>query len=204
MTYNYQGKPSSNIIGYGALLIAVLCVACGKKEASTTPASSAVTETSNDVSADQIKTGAAKATTGVSHAGRTNTGYAIQIVSAVRVGNQPGRDRQVFEFNDAGLPEWEVKYVDQPLLDCGNGESVSVAGDAWLQIIFRGAQAHTEAGEESGGSRRQVINQTILRELLRTCDFEGEVIWVAGLSRPNAYTAQVLAEPSRLVVVVLH
>ena len=204
MRLDHSGKPVSHYIGFSALLVAALCVGCGKKEESAAPSSSAVRETSNEVGADQIKIEAAKNTTGVSLAGRTNSGYAMQIVSAVRVGNQPGRDRMVFEFNDAGLPEWEVKYVDQPLLDCGSGESVVVSGDAWLQITFRGAQAHTEAGEESGGPRRQIVNQTILRELVRTCDFEGEVMWVAGVVRPNAYTAQVLAEPSRLVIDVLH
>lgn len=203
MRLDHHGKPLSNYVGYSALLIAIFCVGCGKKEESATP-SSAVPETSNEVGTDPIKVDAAKPTTGVSLAGRTNSGYAIQTVSAVRVGNQPGRDRMVFEFNDIGLPEWEVKYVDRPLLDCGSGDSVSVAGDAWLQITFRGAQAHTEAGEESGGPRRQIVNQTILRELVRTCDFEGEVTWVAGVIRPNGYTAQVLAEPSRLVIDVLH
>lgn len=204
MGLDHHVKPVSYFIGFGVLLMAALCVGCGKKEESATPSPSAVTQTANDAAADQTKTVAAKPTTGISLAGRTNTGYATQRVNAVRIGNQPGSDRMVFEFNDAGLPEWEVKYVGQPLLDCGSGESVSVVGDAWLQITFRGAQAHTEAGKESGGPRRQVINQKMLHELVRTCDFEGEVTWVAGVVRPTGYTAQVLAEPSRLVIDVSH
>ena len=201
MGLDHHVKAVPNSIGFSVLLMAALCVGCGKKEESATPS---VTQTANDAAADQTKTVAAKPTTGTSLAGRTNSGYAIQRVSAVRIGNQPGSDRIVFEFDDVGLPEWEVKYVDQPLLDCGSGEPVTVSGDAWLQITFRGAQAHTEAGEESGGPRRQVINQEMLHELVRTCDFEGEVMWVAGVVRPDGYTAQVLAEPSRLVIDVLH
>ena len=204
MGLGHHGKPLSNSIGFGVLLMAALCVGCGKTEESATPSSSVVTQTANDAAADKSKTVAAKPTTGISLAGRTNRGYAIQRVSAVRIGNHPGIDRMVFEFYDTGLPEWEVKYVDQPLLDCGSGEPVTVSGDAWLQITFRGAQAHTEAGEESGGPRRQVINQKMLHELVRTCDFEGEVIWVAGVVRPDGYTAQVLAEPSRLVIDVFY
>ncbi len=204
MGLGHHGKPLSNCMGFGVLLMAALCVGCGKTEESATPSSSVVTQTDNDAAADKSKTVTAKPTTGISLAGRTNSGYAIQRVRALRIGNEPRSDRIVFEFDDAGLPEWEVKYVDQPLLDCGSGESVSVGGDAWLQITFRGAQAHTEAGEESGGPRRQVINQEMLHELVRTCDFEGEVTWVAGVARPNGYTAQVLAKPSRLVIDVLH
>ena len=204
MGLGHNVKPVPNCMGFGVLLMAALCVGCGKTEESATPSSSVVTQTDNDAAADKSKTVAAKPTTGISLAGRTNSGYAIQRVRAVRIGNHPGSDRVVFEFYDAGLPEWEVKYVDQPLLDCGSGESVCVGGDAWLQITFRGAQAHSEAGEESGGPRRQVINQKMLHELVRTCDFEGEVTWVAGVFRPNGYTAQVLAEPSRLVIDVSH
>ena len=201
MGLGHHGKPVPNCMGFGVLLMAALCVGCGKTEESATPS---VTQTANDAAADQTETVAAKPTTGISLAGRTNSGYATQRVRAVRIGNHPGSDRVVFEFYDAGLPEWQVKYVDRPLLDCGSGEPVTVSGDAWLQITFRGAQAHTEAGEESGGPRRQIVNQANLRELVRTCDFEGEVMWVAGVVRPDGYTAQVLAEPSRLVIDVLH
>lgn len=201
MKHKFRGKIGSCNIGAGVLLFALLCVGCGKQEA---PKAEAVGKTPDETSVDQVKFDAARQTTGISVAGRTNSGYAMQTLKGARVGSQSGMDRLVFEFNDTGLPEWEVQYVDQPLLDCGSGEPVSVAGDAWLQISFRGAQAHTEAGEESGGPRRRVLSQTILRELVRTCDFEGEVVWVVGVARRNAYTAQVLADPSRLVVDVLH
>lgn len=201
MRHKFRGKIGPYNIGAGVLLFALLCVGCGKQDE---PKAEAVVKTPDETSVDQVKFDAARQTTGISVAGRTNSGYSVQILESVRVGNQPGTDRVVFEFNDAGLPEWEVQYIDQPLLDCGSGEPVSVAGDAWLQISFRGAQAHTEAGEESGGPRRQELSQSVLRELVRTCDFEGEVIWVVGTARRNAYTTQVLADPSRLVVDVLH
>ena len=106
MGLDHHVKPVSYFIGFGVLLMAALCVGCGKKEESATPSPSAVTQTANDAAADQTKTVAAKPTTGISLAGRTNTGYATQRVNAVRIGNQPGSDRMVFEFNDAGLPEW--------------------------------------------------------------------------------------------------
>ena len=81
---------------------------------------------------------------------------------------------------------------------------VPVAGDAWLQIRFIGAQAHTEAGEPTSGPRRRVVDQPVMRELVRTCDFEGQVTWVLGVASPNAYTPRVLAAPSRLVIDISH
>jgi len=202
MRLDHDGKPASNYLGFCALLLAALCAGCGKQEESF--AGSPKVQSAMPDEVKTFDTLSAAQTTGISLAGRTNSGFASQILSAVRIGNQPSLDRLVFEFNDAGLPEWEVKYVEQPLLDCGSGEPVLVAGNAWLQIIFRGAQAHTEAGEATSGPRRRVVNQTAVRELVRTCDFEGEVTWVAGLGRANAYTPLVLAEPSRLVIDIAH
>lgn len=123
---------------------------------------------------------------------------------AVRIGKQPGADRLVFEFDTPGLPEWKVEYVDRPVRDCGSGDTVPVAGDAWLQIRFSGAQAHTEQGASTSGPRRRPLAQTIARELVRTCDFEGEVTWVVGVAKPNPYTARALASPSRLVIDIAH
>jgi len=185
------------------LIVAVLCSGCGRQEESVVAspkAGSAMpdeTKTTESISGEETK--------GASVVGRTNTGYAIQILKAVRFGNQPGMDRMVFEFNDAGLPEWEVKYVEpSQVVDCGSGEPVAVAGNAWLQISFRGAQAHTEAGEATSDPRRRLLNQIALRELVRTCDFEGEVTWVAGVMRENEYVPRVLTEPSRLVIDIAH
>ncbi len=144
-------------------------------------------------------------TTGSSAIGRTHSGQASQTLLAVRVGKQTGMDRLVFEFNEAGLPEWEVKYVEPALLvECGSGDPVSIAGSAWLQITFRGAQAHTEAGAPTSGPYRRKPGQAALLELVRTCDFEGEVTWVAGVVRESKYTPRVLDEPSRLVIDIAH
>jgi hypothetical protein len=73
-----------------------------------------------------------------------------------------------------------------------------------LQIRFTGALAHSEQGRSTSGPRRRKLSQTIARELVRTCDFEGEVTWVIGLARPNPYTPRIMSAPSRLVIDVAH
>jgi len=143
-------------------------------------------------------------TVGASRGAATHRSGTVPILRAVRVGKQPGVDRLVFEFNTAGLPEWDVEYVDRPVRDCGSGDAVPVAGDAYLQIRFTGAQAHTEKGESTSGPRRRPLAQPIARELVRTCDFEGEVTWVVGVARPNPYTPRTMVEPSRLVIDIAH
>ncbi len=203
MRFEKQRKNAPDFLRIAVWATAILCGGCGKQEETVAP--SPVTKSAMSDETNTAESLTAAETKGVSVVGRTNGGYAIQILKAVRFGNQPGMDRMVFEFNDAGLPEWEVKYVEpSQVVDCGSGEPVSVAGNAWLQITFRGAQAHTEAGEATSGPRRRMLNQIALRELVRTCDFEGEVTWVAGVMRENEYIPRVLAEPSRLVIDVAH
>ena len=126
------------------------------------------------------------------------------MLRAVRSGKQPGADRLVFEFEGAGLPGWQAEYVDSPVRACGSGDPVPVSGAAWLQVRFNGARAHTDQGKPAGGPPRRALAQPVARELVRTCDFEGEVTWVVGVARPAHFTAKPLSAPSRLVIDLAH
>lgn len=148
--------------------------------------------------------GAPAPTVGASRGAATSRAAKPPVLRAVRSASQPGYDRVTFEFNSAGLPAWRAEYVDRPVVECGSGEPVRIAGNAWLQISFSGAQAHSEKGESTSGPRRRKLSQPIARELARTCDFEGEVIYVIGVAKPNAYTARTMSAPSRLVIDVAH
>jgi hypothetical protein len=139
-----------------------------------------------------------------SSASSTRSGDGTPILKAVRTAESARADRVAFEFNGQGLPAWEVKYINPPVRDCGSGEPVAVAGKAWLQVHLVGAQAHTETGEPATEPRRRAVNHKVLRELVRTCDFEGNVTWVAGLVSRNSYTPLVLTEPSRLMINIAH
>ena len=124
----------------------------------------------------------------------------IPVVRALRIGGHNERDRLVFEFAGQGLPAWKIEYVARPLTDCGGADTVATTGEAWLQVRFIGARAHDESGHPTSGPARRVANLPVLREVVRTCDFEGEATWVASLARPAAYTPRTLEDPARLVV----
>ena len=143
-------------------------------------------------------------TTGPTKGNATSHAKQPPVLRAVRSAKQDGFDRLTFEFDTDGLPAWNVEYVDKPVVNCGSGEPVKVAGDAFLQIRFTGAQAHSESGKSTSGPRRRPLAQVVARELVRTCDFEGEVTWVIGLVRPNPYTPRVMSQPSRLVIDIAH
>jgi hypothetical protein len=205
----------NNAIGKIALLTlfsATVAVGCQRdqnappapSQPATPPAPAVVAQPAPAVVAPPVSDNRPAATIGASSAAATSSSGENPILRDVRSGKQPAADRLVFEFDTGGLPAWKVEYVDRPVRDCGSGEAVPVAGDAWLQIRFAGAQAHTEQGASTSGPRRRPLAQTVAQELVRTCDFEGEVTWVVGVARPNPYKILALSGPSRLVIDIAH
>ena len=120
-------------------------------------------------------------------------------LTAVRTARHEGFARVVFEF-EGGVPAVHLEYIDRPVRACGSGDVVDLPGDGWLQVRFSGARAHTEAGETTVMDRERSLALPVLRGLTLTCDFEGEVTWVAGVAVPNRYRAFTLDAPARLVV----
>lgn len=122
----------------------------------------------------------------------------------VRTAGHPGFDRLVFEFAADSVPQWRAGWVQAPVTDCGAGQVVPVGGTAWLQVRFSGAAAHTPEGHPTSGPRQRRLHHSLLRDLVRTCDFEGEVTWVAGLAGKRPYRTEVLESPPRLLVDFMH
>jgi hypothetical protein len=115
-----------------------------------------------------------------------------------------GFDRVVFEFNTPATPGYHVSYIDKPIRLCGSGNTVAVAGDAWLEVRMSPAQAHTDAGQPTIAQTNRTVNLPNLRQLVQTCDFEGHVTWVLGVGNPKRYRVVELTNPSRIVVDVKH
>jgi hypothetical protein len=109
-------------------------------------------------------------------------------------------DRVVFEFQAPRVPGYRVAYADGPASDCAAGEAVNVEGAALLVVRLSPAQAHTETGTVTAGLRERHPNLPVLKELELSCDFEGEVSWVLGVSARRPYRVSELAEPARLIV----
>ena len=140
-------------------------------------------------------------TAGVTEKEYKRDGAAMLV--GVRTAGHPGFDRVVFEFSGL-LPSYHVEYIDKPVRQCGSGNTVAMAGDAWLQIRFSPANAHTENGEATVPTSKVRPGHNIVKELASTCDFEAEVVWVAGVAKPNKYRVIELKNPTRLAVDVQH
>jgi hypothetical protein len=126
------------------------------------------------------------------------------ILRKIRAGRHGSFDRVVFEFHGGAVPGYHIEYIDRPVRQCGSGNTVKVAGDGWLSVRLTPAQAHTDAGVPTINYRERRLRFPVLKELQSTCDFEGEVEWVLGVSAPNRYRVMELSNPARLVVDIHH
>ncbi|MGD9630123.1 MAG: hypothetical protein AB7V18_12840 [Pyrinomonadaceae bacterium] len=128
------------------------------------------------------------------------------VMSYVRTATHNGYDRVVFEFLGGELPNYHVEYVDKPVRACGSGDVVPFSGEAWLQVRFSPSQAHSPDGDATipVKDRARSPNFPVVKDLKLTCDFEGEVEWVMGVSSPNHYRIIELKDPTRVAIDIKH
>jgi hypothetical protein len=122
------------------------------------------------------------------------------VLRDVRAGEHEGFDRVVFELAGDQAPGYHVEYKDKPVRQCGSGLEAEVAGQRWLEVRLSPAQAHDEAGKATIKDRERKPKLGVIQELELTCDFEGQVTWVLGVSSPNKYRVLELSKPARIVI----
>jgi hypothetical protein len=122
------------------------------------------------------------------------------VLSAIRTARHPEFERITFEFAGEELPAYHVEYIDRPVRQCASGEPVPIAGDAWLEIRFAGADAHDEEGRPTVTLTNPPAGLSNVRQLMVTCDFEADVTVVAGVGTPARYRVLELRTPARIVV----
>jgi hypothetical protein len=157
--------------------------------------------TRDSAPADTAKRAAAPAGWGTAprQGGTPNVPTTLRGVRAAS--NPEGFDRMVLDFGTGPVPGWRASYSTRPALSCGSGEPVQVEGVRWLRLRMQTAQAHDEQGQPTVRQRRLPLGgMPILREMVISCDFEGEVEVVLGVSAANPYRVMELANPTRLVI----
>jgi hypothetical protein len=110
-------------------------------------------------------------------------------------------DRVTFTFRNH-VPGYRVEYVEPPLVEDGSGAVVEAAGREFVTVRMATASGADIAGDGSvvyHGPRR-VHGTGVVRELVRTGDFEGVLTWAAGLDERAPFEVSTTADPPRLVV----
>ena len=125
------------------------------------------------------------------------------LLSAVRAARHEGYDRVVFEFRN-GVPGWDVRYVDEPVLSDGAGEVVPVVGDHVLGVRMEPASGvdltAPDAPETYTGPRRFTPATAEVAEVVQAGDFEAVLTWAIGVRDRVDFRAFTLSSPPRLVI----
>ena len=194
--------------------------ACGGTDEDTGPDPTALTTTTTEgttstgppsTGGDATTTSRGPSPTGGAFGGATTPtsapappGTEVALLSAVRVAGQPGFDRVVFEFSDAQVPGYDVRYLDGPAVQDGSGDEVDVAGGARLEVRMApasGVDLRRGTFEETYAGPARVAGDTgVVTEVVRTGDFEANLTWVIGLDREVPYRVEVLDGPARVVI----
>jgi hypothetical protein len=107
-----------------------------------------------------------------------------------------------FRFRNDRLPSIRVAYADEPVVQCGSGDAIAVAGSAVLMVTFEPSDAHEFFGENAVVTvkdRNQLVSGEPLRQLTLTCDFEGQVIWALGLGSKVPFNLSVTADSAVVI-----
>jgi hypothetical protein len=137
---------------------------------------------------------------------RRSTATETALLERVAVGRHEGFDRVVFQFRDH-LPGYRVQYVTPPLQEDGSGNVVDVDGSAFLLVRMELASGFDVATDEGvmvyKGPRRiegAAAGTSIVREVVRTGDFEAVLSWAIGLEERVDFRVTTAASPARLIV----
>ena len=126
------------------------------------------------------------------------------LLERVAVAGHDGYDRVVFQFRN-GLPGYRVEYVDPPLHEDGSGNVVDLEGNAFLVVRMEpasGFDLSVPEGELIYTGPRRIAGEdtTVLREVVRTGDFEAVLTWAIGLDERVPFRVLTLDDPARIVV----
>jgi hypothetical protein len=134
------------------------------------------------------------------------TGSETALLERVAVGRHEGFDRVVFQFRDH-LPGYRVEYVEPPLKEDGSGNVVQIKGNAFVVVRMEPASGFDLTTGEGvmvyKGPKRSdgaAAGTSIVREVVRTGDFEAVLSWAIGLEERVDFRVRTTTSPARLIV----
>jgi hypothetical protein len=183
------------------VLVTLALAGCGgmsdEESASSTPATTEVTETTGGC---QPLAGAGLTPRMSPPAEKGEMMYLTDV--SLDSGNCSAK--VVFEFEAPGAG-FEVSYQaeDVAKIEDASGNPIAVAGGAYLVVKLTPAMTAKIDGDQvtktyTGPRRLEVDDDPIVRDVVKTGDFEGVVTWVIGLDRKRRFTTD--THESQLVV----
>lgn len=133
-----------------------------------------------------------------------HTGERLSPVD-LRFGVHDGYDRVVLDLAGDGLPGWHAEYVDVPR-NQGRGDRADVEGEAYLEVMVRGAQYPTEPGAEPyrGPDTLTPGASGVVVEVQKGPLYEGYQQLFVGVRSEQPFRVFRLADQPRVVIDVQH
>lgn len=125
------------------------------------------------------------------------------MVTGMRVGQHDNFERVVFDLEGTGSPGWFIDYTSKPAQQ-GSGNPVQVEGSTALNVNIDGTVMPFELGKEDPNLGTLPGSGGLVTEIISLGTFEGRSQFIIGLNGNHPYSVQVLEEPTRLVIDILH
>ncbi|WP_156226973.1 AMIN-like domain-containing (lipo)protein [Corynebacterium comes] len=124
------------------------------------------------------------------------------MVESVEVASHEGFDRVVFHLFGSGEPGWFIDYTSDPAQQ-GSGNPIAFEGAVALNVNIDGTTYPFELNREDPHIGT-VAGAGRVTQVISAGTFEGHSQFVIGVKEKLPYSVEVLQEPHRLVIDVLH
>lgn len=114
----------------------------------------------------------------------------------VRMATHDGFDRIVFDTAGDGVPGWHVDYNENPVQQ-GSGFPIDFEGSIALDVMIHGVTGPADVPDLPGTGG-------VVTEVLSDITHHGSTHFVIGMNDVLPYSVQVIEEPQRLVIDILH
>ncbi|SDF99564.1 AMIN-like domain-containing (lipo)protein [Klenkia brasiliensis] len=199
-----------------ALVLLAGCGGGGTDEASSTASATAGASTSSSASgtsaAPATSTGpTAGAEPGASAApafpadtaadtGEAVAGEGPTVVTGIRVQQQEGYTRTVFDLSGTATPGWDVAYTGTPTQE-GSGSPLEVPPGSYLRVSLTGITNPYEAPDVQEATVGYVATATDpVQGVYYDSVFEGQALAYVGLTAERPFRVFALSNPTRVVV----
>jgi hypothetical protein len=110
----------------------------------------------------------------------------------------PAYDRVVFQINGRLPDTISIQYVPRLIADA-SGHVLPITGKGILQLRLSPASAHTSVGQPTVPARIH-SSLPLVKEIVRSGDFEAVVSYGIGVSQKTEYRVFTLTNPTRVVI----
>ncbi|WP_092802145.1 AMIN-like domain-containing (lipo)protein [Klenkia marina] len=127
-------------------------------------------------------------------------GEGPSVVTGIRVAQQEGYSRVVFDLSGSATPGWDVAYTDTPTQE-GSGSTLEVPPGSYLRVTLTGVTNPYEApGVPEAATGYAAAQAAPVQGVYYDSVFEGQALAYVGVSAQQPFRVFALSNPTRVVV----